>query len=72
MNDQSIDLKGKTVVIRNPLSGKKYSTRERTFVITGGSGCHPEMCYNRKLKGHWLDGSKDTVDSYDIEKVLEK
>jgi hypothetical protein len=70
MNDQGYDLKGKTVVVRNPPgTKKKYSVKERTFIITGGSGCNPDPAWSRKLTGHWLDGTKDTISSYDIDTV---
>jgi len=69
MNDAGIDLKGKTVLVRNPLSGKKYSSKERTFHITGGSGCNPDPAYSRKLTGKWQDGTPDTISSFDIESV---
>ena len=36
MNDAGIDLKGKTVIVRNPPgTKKKFSVKERTFKITG-------------------------------------
>jgi len=69
MNDLGIDLKGKTVIVRNPLSGKKYSVKERTFRITGGSGCNPAPEWSRKLTGKWADGTADTINSFDIESV---
>ena len=71
MNDAGIDLKGKTVIVRNPPgTKKKFSVKERTFKITGGSGCNPEPAWSRKLTGHWLSGTRDIIDSWDIEKVL--
>lgn len=70
MNDAGIDLSGKTVVVRNPPgTSKKFSVKERTFIITGGSGCNPDLAWSRKLTGHWLDGYKDTISSFDIETI---
>ena len=70
MNDLGINLKGKTVIVRNPIgTKKKFSIKERTFKITGGSGCIPDVAYSRKLNGQWLDGTKDTIDSFNIESV---
>lgn len=66
-----VNLKGKTVLIRNPPgTKKKFSIKERTFVITGGSGCNADPAYSRKLTGKWLSGTHDTLDSYDIEKIV--
>ena len=68
MNDLGINLKGKTVVVRNPPgTKKKFSVKERTFVISGGPGCNPDPAWSRKLTGQWLDGTRDTISSYDIE-----
>jgi hypothetical protein len=47
----------------------KASEKDRTFVIAGGPGREPTPG-SRKITGHWLDGMKDTIDSYSLEAVI--
>ena len=65
MNVFGIKLTGCKGVFKAAIFYKKGATvKERTFVIES------EPDYRRLVRGHFLDGSRGTADSYDFESVL--
>jgi hypothetical protein len=72
VNDFGIDIKGKTAVVKARNFWKKPSTaKERTVVVVGGSGCHPEMEWGRNIECRTGPGTHETISSYDLECVFD-
>ena len=68
MNHLGIDLKNKTVILKE----KYYNGSEsvRTFLCKTGGGCAPEA-YGNAIIGFFADGEKGRVESYEVEKTKE-
>jgi hypothetical protein len=76
MNDFKTDIQGcmgvvKTKAFHQNVKGLEFKTKhQRTFVIEGGGGCSPEPATPRRVTGHWLDGKREILSSYDLEFVV--
>lgn len=71
MNDFGINIMGFTAVMKPRNFWKKKATdKERTVVVTGGSGCIPEMAYGRWIECRTGPGTHETVSSYDLDYVI--
>jgi hypothetical protein len=76
MNDFKTSIQGCTGVVKarafhQNILGLEFKTKhQRTFVIEDGLGCSPAPGTPRRITGHWLDGKRDTISSYDFEYVI--
>ena len=76
MNDFKTDITGlegvvKTKAFHQNVKGLEFKTKhQRTFHIENGPGCSPEPATPRKITGHWADGKRENLNSYDFEYIL--
>ena len=76
MNDFKTDITNCEGVVKikafhQNVHGLEFKTKhQRTFHIENGPGCSAVINTPRKVTGHWADGKRETLNSYDFEYIL--